>query len=75
VIRRVAERLGVHSGTVRPWVKRAPTDRGGKAGRKSDQPEELKALRRENAELRRANEIIKAASAHFAKELDRLSSK
>ena len=70
-IRRVAEKLGVHPDTVRLWVKRTPADQGGKAGLTTDQLEELKSLRRENAELRRANEILKAASTYFAKELDR----
>ena len=70
-IRRVADKLGVHDDTVRYWVKKAPAELGGKSGLTSDQLEELKALRRENAELKRANEILKAASAYFAKELDR----
>ena len=70
-VRRVAEKLGVSPEAVRYWMKNAPAEQGGKSGLTSDQLEELKALRRENAELRRANEIIKAASAYFAKELDR----
>ena len=74
-IRRVAEKIVVHPDTVRFWVKSTPTEQGGKAGLTADQLEELKALRRENSELRRANESLKAASAYFAKELDRPRSK
>jgi transposase len=70
-IRRVAEKLGVHDDTLRYWVKKAPADKGGKSGLSAEQLEELRTLRKENAELRRANEILKAASAYFAKELDR----
>ena len=70
-IRRVAEKLGVHPDTVRFWVKCTPAGQGGRAVLSADQLEELKSLRRENSELRRANEILKAASAYFAKELDR----
>lgn len=70
-IRRVADKLGVHDDTVRYWIKKAPADKGGKSGLTSEQLEELCELRKENGELRRANEILKAASAYFAKELDR----
>lgn len=70
-IRRVAAKLGVHDDTLRYWVKKAPADKGGKSGLSTEQLEELHELRRENTELRRANEILKAASAYFAKELDR----
>jgi transposase len=70
-IRRVGESLGVKRETVRYWVNTAPSDKGGRSGLATDQLEELKALRRENSELRRANEILKAASTYFAKELDR----
>jgi transposase len=70
-IRHVAEKLGVSQDAVRYWIKKAPAELGGKSGLTSDQLEELRALRRENAELRRANEILKAASTYFAKELDR----
>jgi len=70
-IRHVAEKLGVSQDAVRYWIKNAPADKGGKNGLTSDQLEELKSLRRECAELRRANEILKAASTYFAKELDR----
>lgn len=70
-IRRVGEKLGVNTETVRYWVNHAPAEIGGKSGLSAEQLEELKALRKENAELRRANEILKAASTFFAKELDR----
>jgi transposase len=70
-MRRVAEKLGVHDDTLRYWIKKAPADKGGKSGLSAEQLEELRTLRKENAELRRANEILKAASAYFAKELDR----
>ena len=69
-IRRVADKLGVHDDTVRYWVKRAPAELGGKSGLGPDQLEERKSLRRENAQLRRANEILKSASVFSAKELD-----
>jgi transposase len=57
--------------TLRHWVRRAERDQGRRAGPTSEERAELDRLRRENAELRRANEILKAASAYFAKELDR----
>jgi transposase len=58
---------------VRKWVRQAEVDTGQRPGTTSDESAELKRLRRENAELRRANEILKAASAFFAAELDRPS--
>lgn len=70
-IRRVAEKLGVNRETVRYWVRNAPAEKGGRNPLSAEQLAELQALRRENAELRRANEILKAASAYFARELDR----
>lgn len=70
-VRRVAEKLGVNEETVRYWVREAPADKGGRSGLTSEQLDELKELRKENAELRRANEILKAASSFFARELDR----
>ena len=71
VIRRLAEQLGVHHEALRTWIRQAQADRG----QRSDLPttaevEELRRLRKENAELRRANEILKAASAFFAQEMD-----
>jgi transposase len=73
-INAVAQKLGVGTAeTVRKWVRQAEVDAGQRAGTTADESAELKRLRRENAELRRANEILKAASAFFAAELDRPS--
>lgn len=66
----VADKLGPTSETVRRWVRRVEIDEGRKPGLTTDERERLKALERENRELRRANEILKAASAFFAAELD-----
>lgn len=66
----VAGKVGVSSETLRKWVRQAEVDAGARAGTSSEDSAELKKLRRENAELRRANEILKAASAFFARELD-----
>ena len=70
-IAHVARDLGVHRETLRLWVRQAEAD----AGRRSDrlttaERERLKELEKENRELKRANEILKAASAFFAQELD-----
>jgi transposase-like protein len=65
---------GDHRGAaeaLRKWVRQAQVDTGQRAGVSTDESAELKRLRRENAELRRANEILKSASAFFAAELDR----
>lgn len=70
-IGRVADQLGVNRETLRNWVRQAEVNGGLRPGLTSDQLEELRQLRKENAELRRANEILKSASAFFAKELDR----
>jgi transposase len=71
-MRKVAELLGIGTAeTVRHWVQQAEVDAGARAGVSSDESAEMKRLRRENAELRRANSILKAASAFFAAELDR----
>jgi transposase len=68
----VAGKLGIGAAeTLRKWVRQAQVDTGRRAGVTSDEGAEIKRLRRENAELRRANEILKAASAFFAAELDR----
>jgi transposase len=70
----VAQKLGVGTAeTVRKWVRQSEVDSGQRPGMTSEESAELKRLRRENAELRRANEILKAASAFFAAELDRPS--
>lgn len=71
VIRRLAEQLGVHHEALRNWIRQDEADRGERGDRPtSDMLEENRRLRREVAELRRANEILKAASAYFASELD-----
>jgi len=71
----VAEKLGPTQETVRKWVRQAERDTGRRTGPTSDELAELKRLKRENAELRRANDILKAASAFFGAELDRQSKK
>jgi transposase len=71
-MRSIAAKLGIGTTqTLRNWVRQAEVDAGARPGVSTAEAEELKALRRENAELRRANEILKAASAFFAAELDR----
>ena len=71
----VAEKLGPKAETVRLWVRQAERDRGRRSGATSDELAELKRLKRENAELRRANDILKAAAHFFGAELDRQSKK
>jgi transposase len=68
----VAAKIGCTAETLRRWVRQTERDTGRRAGMTSDERERLKALERENAELRRANEILRKASAFFAQaELDR----
>ena len=63
----VAGRLGIGSAeTLRNWVRQAEVDAGTRPGMRSEESAEIRRLKRENAELRRANEILKAASAFFA---------
>ena len=70
--RRLHELVGIPIDTMRGWVRRALIDSGVKPGITSVENEEMKRLRKENAELKRANEILKTASAFFAAaELDR----
>lgn len=69
-IRRVSETLGVCRETLRHWVKITPVSKGGKRALSEAEIAELATLRREVKELRRANEILKSASAFFARELD-----
>jgi len=66
----VAEKLGPTAETVRKWVRRVEIDEGHRPGLTTDERQRLKDLERENRELRRANEILKSASAFFAAELD-----
>lgn len=65
-IRSVAEKLGCTVEALRRWVRQAERDAGTRAGLTSDERAELKRLQRENFELKRANEILKTASAYFA---------
>lgn len=70
-IAHVARDLGIHHETLRKWVRKAEADAGARKDLLSTQErEELARLRKDNRELRRANEILKAASAFFAAELD-----
>jgi transposase len=70
-IAHVARDLGVHRETLRLWVRQAEADGGTRNDRLTTaERERLTALEKENRELRRANEILKAASAFFASELD-----
>src|SRR5215213_9613573 len=71
----IAAKFAIPQETLRNWVRRAETDGGLRPGLTSDERERLKALKRENRELRRANEILKSASAFFAAELDRRPSR
>ena len=66
----IAEKFGIGSETLRKWVRRAEVDDGMRSGVTSSEAQRIKELERENRELRRANEILKAASAFFARELD-----
>lgn len=70
-IAQVAKDLGIQRESLRRWVRQAEADEGRRQDLiTSDERERLKALERENRELRRANEILKAASVFFATELD-----
>jgi transposase len=70
-IESVASKIGVSGETLRKWVRRAEVDGGQRPGLTTEEAAEIKQLKRENAELRRANEILKAAAAFFGAELDR----
>lgn len=68
----VASKIGCSAHTLNEWVKKAEVDSGRRAGVPTDLSDKLKALERENRELRQANEILRKASAYFAQaELDR----
>ena len=70
-IAHVARDLGIHREALRQWVRQAEADTGRRRDLlTTDEREELKRLRKENAELRRANAILKDASVYFATELD-----
>lgn len=68
----IAAKIGCTAQTLHTWVKKAEVDSGARTGLPSDAAAKLKALERENRELRQANEILRKASAYFAQaELDR----
>jgi len=69
-VARVADKLGVNRETLRNWVKQAEIDGGQRPGTSTVDAQRIVELEREVRELRRANEILKAASAFFARELD-----
>jgi transposase len=70
-VTRMANELGIGPESLRRWVVQAEIDRGRRAGTTSEEARRISELERENRELRRANEILKSASAFFAAELDR----
>lgn len=70
VIPEVARKLGIGDQSLRTWVKQAEIDNNERPGTSTADAQRLAELERENRELRRANEILKAASAFFARELD-----
>lgn len=68
----IAGKIGCTTEALRRWVRQAERDQGKRAGLTTDERERLKQLERENLELKRANEILRKASAYFAQaELDR----
>jgi transposase len=70
VITRVARQLGIGSESLRTWVRQAEVDGGRRPGLTTAEQQRIAELERENRELRRANEILKAAASFFARELD-----
>jgi transposase len=73
-IQAIAPKIGCSAEALRTWVRRAERDAGERPGLTTDERERLKALERENRELKRANEILRKASAFFAAaELDRFT--
>ena len=69
-IESIAKKLNVNHETLQIWVRRAETDAGARPGLTTDERAKMKDLEREVKELRRANEILKAAATFFARELD-----
>lgn len=72
-VKRIADQLGVHPEALRSWVQRAERDGGLGPGSTSAEQARVAELEREVRELRRANQILRSASAFFAAELDRPS--
>jgi transposase-like protein len=71
-IQSIAEKIGCSGETLRNWVRQVERNQGKRAGLSTDERARLKELERENRELKRANEILRKASAYFAAaELDR----
>ena len=69
-VQRIGTRVGVNPDTLRGWVKQADIDAGKRPGTTTDDAKRIKELEAENRELKRANEILLAASSFFARELD-----
>jgi transposase len=70
----ISSKIGCAPQTLNEWVKKAEVDRGARTGVTTEMAEKMKALERENRELKQANEILRKASAYFAQaELDRRS--
>ena len=69
-IARVGRQLDVHPEALRSWLQQAEIDTGKRPGTTTDDRQRIAELEKENRELRRANEMLKAASAYFARELD-----
>jgi len=69
-VQRIGTRVGVNPDTLRGWVKQADIDAGKRPGTTTDDAKRTKELEAENRELKRANEILLAASSFFARELD-----
>ncbi len=74
-MKKVATKLGISPEAIRRWKRQSEVDSGLRLGLSAQEHDEIRRLRRENAELRRANEILKSASAFFAAELDRPTTK
>ena len=72
---RIGQQLGINPETLRNWVTQAEVDVGERPGTTTSDAQRLAELERENRELRRANAILRSASAFFAAELDRPTSK
>ena len=69
-VKRIGPRVGINADTLRGWCKQADVDAGRTPGTTTSDASKIKELERENRELKRANEILLAASSFFARELD-----